>query len=88
MLVIKTFLVNLLCSVVSCDPDYGLPEIIDAERLRRDPLSRDSLSDPIVLTNSGSVEGYFMKAANGRQIRAFEGIPYAEPPTNEFRFRV
>lgn len=32
---------------------------------------------PIVNTKLGVVEGYFMTVVNGRQIYAFEGIPYA-----------
>ncbi|ODM96252.1 Esterase FE4 [Orchesella cincta] len=35
---------------------------------------------PIVDTESGKVEGYFMKVINGREVYAFEGIPYAEQP--------
>ena len=89
MIVIKTFLVNLLCSVVSCDSDYGLPEIIDYGRFQLAASLIDTpLENPIAVTKSGMVEGYFMRSADGRLISAFEGVPFAEPPINEFRFRV
>lgn len=42
----------------------------------------------VVQTNNGLVEGYIMKTINGREIYAFEGIPYAEAPIGHLRFRV
>ena len=40
---------------------------------------------PIVVTKTGVLQGYQMKVSNGRDVYAFEGVPYAEPPG---RFRV
>jgi hypothetical protein len=46
-------------------------------------------TDPlVVITKTGKLRGYWMKAVGGRKIRAFEGIPYAEPPVGYFRFNV
>ncbi|CAL8114282.1 unnamed protein product [Orchesella dallaii] len=39
---------------------------------------------PIVETKIGTLEGYFMKVVNGREVYAFDGIKYAEKPE---RFR-
>jgi len=46
-------------------------------------------SDPlVVVTKTGKLRGYWMKVVGGRKIRAFEGIPYSEPPVGHFRFNV
>src|SRR6185312_5955894 len=41
---------------------------------------------PIVETESGRLEGR-QRAAGGRQIVEFHGIPYAAPPVGPLRFR-
>lgn len=46
------------------------------------------LDPPTASTELGEVEGYFMGTMKGRRIAAFEGIPFAEPPTGKYRFRV
>lgn len=44
---------------------------------------------PIVeIPGLGRVEGYHMRVVSGRQIYAFEGIPYAQAPVTKFRFQV
>ncbi|OXA51672.1 Venom carboxylesterase-6 [Folsomia candida] len=44
-------------------------------------------NDPLVaITKTGKLRGYWMQVVGGRKIRAFEGIPYAEPPIGYFRF--
>lgn len=43
---------------------------------------------PIVSTQYGDLEGYFMGTMKGRRISAFEGVPFAEPPIGKYRFRV
>lgn len=43
---------------------------------------------PRVDTQYGTIEGYFMKTVGGRDIYAFEGIPFAEPPVGSLRFEV
>jgi hypothetical protein len=49
---------------------------------------QDELLPPVVTASSGIIEGYYMKVVSGRKVYAFEGIPYAEPPTGNNRFRV
>lgn len=44
--------------------------------------------EPFVITKGGGVQGYFMKVVGGRDVYAFEGIPYAEAPIGNLRFRV
>ena len=39
-------------------------------------------------TSSGGIQGYHKNSENGRQYLAFEGIPYAQPPIGELRFKV
>lgn len=55
-------------------------------------LKLNSQSEPdstlIVQTTTGTLRGYSMKAVGGNRILAFEGIPYAEPPLNDKRFKV
>lgn len=43
---------------------------------------------PRVTLNDGIVEGYILKTINQREIAAFEGVPYGEPPVNSLRFEV
>ena len=43
--------------------------------------------DLLVNTTNGAVLGRYMKSNTGRTIRAFMGIPYAEPPVGDLRFR-
>ncbi|XP_076663588.1 uncharacterized protein LOC143366404 [Andrena cerasifolii] len=45
------------------------------------------LADPVLQTDVGSVRGIVLESRNGREIFAYLGIPYAEPPTGSFRFR-
>lgn len=89
MVILGTFLFNLLCSIVPCDPDFGDPELVDVSSRgarRASDVPVDEL--PVVRTSLGLIEGYFSRSIEGRLINTFEGIPYAEPPINEFRFRV
>ncbi|CAG7717499.1 unnamed protein product [Allacma fusca] len=87
---VLTFLVNLLCAVVNCAPDFGQPgDSLVGSRLgaRVLDLNGTVLQPPLVETLGGSLEGYFMKTISGREIYAFEGIPFAEAPVGERRFR-
>lgn len=42
---------------------------------------------PLVKTPLGKIKGYHKLSFNGRQYRAFEGIPYALPPIGKLRFQ-
>jgi len=86
---VTAFLVNLLCSVVSCDVPLPYPEIIDLHTSSSAVFDEVLGLEPFVVTKYGSLQGYAMKTSRNRRIYAFEGIPYAEPPNSpQFRFRV
>ena len=45
--------------------------------------------DPLVtITHLGQVRGSRMSSFNQREFIAFRGIPYAQPPVGELRFKV
>lgn len=44
-------------------------------------------SDLKVRVEDGRLFGRYMTSQSGKTIRAFMGIPYAEPPVGNFRFR-
>lgn len=46
------------------------------------------LADDIIVLKQGSVKGHRLTTRKGREIFAFQGIPYAEPPVGELRFQV
>lgn len=50
--------------------------------------SSDSCSQLIVETLEGKVRGSFLKSTKGREFYSFRGIPYAEPPILEKRFKL
>lgn len=37
---------------------------------------------------NGEIRGVYRTSTNGRKYAAFEGVPYAEPPTGKLRFKV
>ena len=41
-----------------------------------------------MVTPAGRVYGGLLEVAGSRQVRQFLGIPYAEPPTGQLRFKV
>ena len=43
---------------------------------------------PRVTTHLGKVKGFYNVSYNGRNYEAYEGIPFAKPPTGELRFQV
>jgi hypothetical protein len=43
---------------------------------------------PQVLLHQGALRGHRLTTRKGRHVLAFEGIPYAAPPTGDLRFRV
>lgn len=46
-----------------------------------------STSSVIVQTPNGFIEGIIQQNQNGQDFYSFRGIPYAEPPLNELRFK-
>lgn len=42
---------------------------------------------PIISAPIGTLSGSAMQTRNGRNIFAYQGIPYAEPPVNKLRFK-
>lgn len=53
------------------------------------PHKQGQMKDTMVyLRNGDAVEGYYMGTMKGKRIMAFQGIPYAEPPVGNLRFRV
>ncbi|XP_055345981.1 acetylcholinesterase-like isoform X2 [Paramacrobiotus metropolitanus] len=47
-----------------------------------------SQKDPLVVqTTQGSVRGFTATSPHGKQVDAFLGIPYAQPPVGDLRFR-
>jgi acetylcholinesterase len=47
-----------------------------------------SSQDPLIIdTTKGRVRGATLRAATGKLVDAWLGIPYAQPPVGEYRFR-
>lgn len=46
-----------------------------------------TVDSPLVLTENGPVEGFRYSTENG-DVNVFLGIPYAQPPVDEFRLEV
>ena len=47
-----------------------------------------SVSNHLVIdTNSGTIKGRRQNAANGKSVDVWWGIPFAEPPIGDLRFR-
>jgi len=84
--------INILCSYTPCFPTHKPPLAPEYEygtrSRRRLDLSVNRPTWPVVTTKIGNVHGYTMKTIGGREIYAFEGIPFAEPPIGNLRFRV
>jgi hypothetical protein len=47
-----------------------------------------ALADDLVVLKHGSLRGHRLTSRKGRDIFAFQGIPYAKPPIGELRFKV
>ena len=51
-------------------------------------LTASSVSNHLVIdTNSGTIQGQRQHAPNGKPVDIWWGIPYAEPPVGDLRFR-
>jgi Carboxylesterase type B len=47
-----------------------------------------SFDGPTVHVQQGLLQGVYQHSRFGRQFAAFQGIPYAQPPTGNLRFKV
>lgn len=45
-------------------------------------------TSPTVEVADGKLRGKWVLSREGRKVRAFLGIPYAKPPTDNLRFKV
>ena len=50
--------------------------------------SLEDNSPPVIETKAGKVSGIFQQAFSGHDYYSYLGIPFAEPPTDDLRFRV
>jgi len=46
------------------------------------------LTDDVIVLKQGTLKGHRLTTRKGREIFAFQGIPYARPPIGELRFQV
>jgi len=46
------------------------------------------LADDLVVLKQGRLKGHRLTTRKGREIFAFQGIPYAKPPVDKLRFQV
>ena len=46
------------------------------------------MSDPLVIVKQGALKGAIIENIDGGEYICFSGIPYAEPPIGDLRFKV
>lgn len=46
------------------------------------------MEKPIITISEGKIQGIKLKSVTGKEYLAFRGIPYAQPPIGDLRFRV
>lgn len=51
-------------------------------------LSVQAVNSVVIQTKYGSVNGTTGKSRGGREFLAFYGVPFAEPPVGNLRFKV
>jgi len=94
VLVLGMFLINALCAFVPCQREYPHPVPVPYSKgspqyhLHYKNILTGEVNDYIVKTSGGLLQGFPMKTIRDRDIFAFTGIPYAEPPVGELRYRV
>lgn len=44
--------------------------------------------DEVLQLDQGKLTGSILRSRNGREFKAFQGIPYAKSPTGDLRFKV
>lgn len=82
------FFLHALCALNFCLPHYEAPAPAAIDTELRSSGDFGIPERPTVLPPFGALEGVTMKTIKGRTIGAFMGVPYAEPPTGELRFKV
>jgi len=45
-------------------------------------------ADEVIQLDQGKLTGSSLRSRNGREFKAFQGIPYAKSPTGDLRFKV
>nr|AAX58712.1 pheromone-degrading enzyme 2 [Antheraea polyphemus] len=50
-------------------------------------LASTADSNPVVTVTQGALQGAWKASAKGREYASFQGVPYAIPPTGEYRFK-
>jgi hypothetical protein len=65
---------------------YRLVLIVSATILA--PQAASLQDGPSVHVQQGTLMGTYLTSRYGRKFAAFQGIPYAQPPTGDFRFKV
>lgn len=45
-------------------------------------------ADDVLQLDQGKLTGSSLRSRNGREFKAFQGIPYAKSPTGDLRFKV
>ena len=51
-------------------------------------MAQDIVNSPIVKIKQGSLRGSVNQNIDGGEYISFKGVPYAEPPLGELRFKV
>lgn len=73
-------------SITESDEDD--PDDLDADQMQADQPPPDPNLDPLVVkTTKGRIRGITLTAATGKQVDAWMGIPYAQKPIGNLRFR-
>lgn len=65
---------------------YKLFLIVSATTLALEAASHHNA--PTVQVQQGTLKGTYLTSRYGRKFAAFQGIPYAQPPTGDLRFKV
>lgn len=84
-------LVLFLCASLYADDGIFTADVIEevTDSIVETKEEASIKQEPLVtIADLGQVRGSRMSSASGREILAFRGVPYAEPPVGDLRFRV
>ena len=51
-------------------------------------MADKGVDKPIVELEDGTIRGFVIQSFGGKDVLAFQGIPFAQPPVGNLRFRV